>query len=216
MFLLVKLMMKCRYSEATIEFKPLDSGYRLMLEYYLILPPPAKRPSVGLLYSEKEKLRAVLASWNDSVEKDKVAQQFITPTLLAYICDSHYASPTLSLNALQGNDRLRASCLKDLCSRTGMGVYIARLDRNISGFSNWHPTRYGDDDDYHGIETVDEDNITLAGLFCLDGKVVSAGCSVEEENLLQSDAFDDDPDEEDYDRQHGCVTHMYRKTVGPV
>ena len=94
-----------------------------------------------------------------------------------------------------------------------MGVYIARLDRSISGFSNWHPTRYGDDDSSHGIESVDEDEITLGDLFNLDGQAVSRSCSIEEENVLQSDAFDDVPNEEDYDRQHGFVTHMYRKTV---
>lgn len=207
-------MMRCRYSEASIEFKPLRSGYRLLLEYDLVLPPPAKRPSLAHLYSEKDKIKVLLNSWNDSVEKDKATQRSTTPTLLAYICDSHYSDQRVSLSALQGNDRLRAACLKDLCSRLGMGVYIANLNRTISGFSDWHATRYGDndDDDYHGIDTVDEDNIVLGDLFSFDGKAVSGGCSVKEENLLQSDAFDD-PDEEDYDRYHGCVTHVYQKTV---
>ena len=216
-YLVVKLMARCRYNDVTIEFKPLDSGYRLILEYYLVLPPPAKLSSLGHLYSEKDKLRTLLASWNDSVEKDKAAQSSTTPTLLAYICDSHYASQSLSLNALQGNDRLRASCLKDLCSRFAMGVYIAGLDKTLSGFSDWHPNRYGVEDDYHGIDTVDEDEITVTDLFTLDGKV-SGGMTqtIEEENLIQSDAFDDDPDEEDYDRHHGFVTHIFRKTVSSV
>lgn len=211
-------MARCRYNDLTIEFKPLDSGYRLMLEYYLVLPPPAKISSLSHLYSEKDKLRILLASWNDSVEKDKAAQRSTTPTLLAYVCDSHYPSQSLSLNALQGNDRMRAACLKDLSSRFAMGVYIAGLDRTRSGFSNWHPNRYGVEDDYHGIDTVDEDEITVTDLFGLDGKAVSGGMTIEEEeNIIQSDAFDDDddPDEEDYDRHHGFVTHIYRKTVSP-
>ena len=87
MYLLVKLMMRCRYNDVTIECKPLGSGFRLMLEYYLVLPSSANLSSLGSLYSEKDKLRVLLASWNDSVEKDKAEQRSTTPTLLAHICD---------------------------------------------------------------------------------------------------------------------------------
>ena len=215
-------MAKCRYNDVTIEFKPLDSGYRLMLEYYLVLPPPAKRPSLTHLYSEKDKFRNLLASWNDGVEKDKAAQTSTAPTLLAYICDSHYPSQSLSLNALQGNDRLRAACLKDLCSRFNMGVYIADLDRSRSGHCDFHPSRYGDDDDHghHDIEQADDDYITLTKMVDLDGQTVASGMTIrEEENLIQSwdfdDDLDDDPDDEDYDRHHGFVTHIHRRTVSP-
>ena len=217
--MVVKLIMGCRYNDVTVEFKPLESGYRLMLEYNLILPPPAKLSSLARLYSEKEKLRNLLASWNDSVEKDKAAQRSTTESLLAYICDSHYPSQSLSLNTLQGNDRLRAACLKDLCSRLNMGVYIANLERNRSGFcESSHKSQYGDDDGgHHYIDTVDDDEITMEDLFSLDGKAVSVGMiqTIEEENFIQSDAFDD-PDEEDYDGQHGFVTHIFRKTVSPA
>ena len=204
-----------------------------MLQYYLVLPPPAKLSSLGHLYSEKDKLRNWLASWNDSVEKDKAAQISTTPTLLAYICDSHYPTQSLSLNALQGNDRLRASCLKDLCSRFAMGVYIAALERTRSGFCySSHSNYYGDDDDddHHDIDQIDDDYITLTKMADLDGQVVMSGMTVrEEENLIQSwrfhddsdddgsdDDCDDDPDEEDYDRHHGFVTHIFRKTVSSV
>ena len=62
MYLLVKLMIRCRYNDVTIEFRPLNSGYRLMLEYHLVLPSPANLSSLSHLYSEKDKLRVLLAS----------------------------------------------------------------------------------------------------------------------------------------------------------
>lgn len=209
---LARLIMGSRYAGVTLEFKPLDSGHRLMLEYDLILPPPAKLPSLDHLYGEKEKLRNLLAAWKDGVERDCAAQTFNFPTLLVYICDCHYASQSLSLHILQGDDQLRAACLKDLCSQIGIGVYIADLDRTHSGFCDYHPSYYGSDD-HHYIETDDEDSITPTKVVEVSGGTVVTGTAIVEENFLQSEPFDDDPDDEDFDENHGLVTHYYRKTV---
>ncbi|CAD6588710.1 MAG: hypothetical protein ASARMPRED_003700 [Alectoria sarmentosa] len=201
------------YSDVTLELKPLGSGYRLMLEYDLIVPSPAKRPRLAHLYKEKEKLRDVLTAWNDSVKKDEVTQKSNFPTLLAYICDSHYTSQSLNLNVLQGNDLLRAACLKDLCSQIGMGLYIANIDRTHSGFCNSHPSYYGEPD-HHYIETTDDDFITWTKVVDLDGNTVAIDGSLEsDENFIQSEPFEDIPDDEDFDRGHGLVTHSYRRTV---
>ena len=205
--------MNSRYSDVTLELKPLDTGYRLMLEYDLILPLHAKLPSLGHLHSEKDKLRDLLTAWSDSVKKDKATQKFNFPTLLAYICDSHYTSQFLNVNVLQGNDLLRAACLKDLCSQIGMDLCIATLDRTHSGFCDSHPSYFGEDDQ-HYIETTDEDFITWTKVVDLDGNTVAIDGSLDsDENFIQSEPFEDIPDDEDFDRSHGLVTHCFRRTV---
>lgn len=184
-----------------------------MLVYDLIMPSPAKRPRLAHLYKEKEKLRDVLTAWNDSVKKDEATQKSNFPTLLAYICDSHYTSQGLNLNVLQGNDLLRAACLKDLCFQIGMDLYIANIDRTHSGFCDSHPSYYGEDDQ-HYIETTDEDFITWTKVVDLDGNTVAIDGSLDlDDNFIQSEPFEDIPDDEDFDRGHGLVTHSYRRTV---
>ncbi len=185
-----------------------------MLEYDFILPPPAKRPSLAHVYSEKGKLRNLLAAWNEGVKKDEATKGSNFPTLPAYICDSHYTSQPLSIKILQGNDRLRATCLKDICSQIDMCVYVADLNRTCSGFSDYHPSHYGDEDDHHDIETVDEDEIDLSNFVDLNGNAVAGCISIhEDEHFIQSEPFDDISDDEDFDYHHGLVTHCYRKTV---
>lgn len=208
-------MISPRYNEATVEFKPLESGYRLMLEYDLIVPSLAKLPSLAHVYREKDKLRDLLAAWNDNVKKDKATNSSNFPTLLAYICDTHYGSPAPSLGVLQGQDRLRAACLRDICCKIDMGLYIANLNRTVSGFcESHHRSRYGDDDDQHYISMVDDDEITLSGMVEVNGGAVASDISLEEEeHFVQSEPFEDGPDDEDYEDYHGNVTHYYRKTV---
>lgn len=204
-----------RYGDVTLEFKPLGSGYWLMLEYDLIVPSTAKRPSPTHLYSEKDKVKALLAAWSHSVKKDQATHNHNFPTLLAYICDSHYESESLSLKVLQGDDRLRAACLKDLCSQLGMGLYIADLKRSRSGFCESDLRSYREDD-HHYIDTEDEDDVDLIDLVDLDGNPVACGPSLDfievDEHFIQSDPFGDDPDEEEYDR-YGYVTQVHWKTV---
>ena len=91
-------------------------------------------------------------------------------------------------------------------------MYIANLDRTHSGFCDYHPSYYGGDD-HHYIETDDEDSITLTKVVEVSGRTVVTGTAIVEENFLQSEPFDDDPDDEDFDENHGLVTHYYRKTV---
>ena len=202
--------MTFRFPNVTLEFERLASGYRLILAYDLIVPSTAKLPSLARLYSEKYRLRDLLAAWNDGVEKDQGKQRRSFPTLLVYVCDSRYdASQTINLSTLQYNDQVRATCLKDLCPQFGMGLYIADLDRELSGLCD-----NGDPDSYV-FGDVNEDRITLSQLDDIDGRTV-ADCKsteIEEpEHFIQNEPFCDDPDEQDRD-QFGYVTHIYRRTV---
>ena len=206
---LAQLILGSRHSDVGLELKPLDSGYMLMLEYDLVLPSPAKLPSLENMYSEKDKLRKVLAAWNSAVTKESTTQNSSFPTLLAHVCDSIYERQPLSFNALQGNDRFRAAYLRDLCASFDMGVYIADLDRTLDGFCE----DYCNDDEYY-MSVEDEDSIVLTKMVNLDGTTVGSDLALEvEDNFVASDPFDEGPDKEEHDRNHGLVTYYYRRTV---
>ena len=137
------------------------------------------------------------------------------PTLLAYVCDSHYRVETLGFNVLKGKDQLRGACLKDVCSQIGMDVYIADLNRKRSGSSNYLPLPYDDHSPYE-IDEMQEDKIILTKIVDLYGNIVESDASLEEEeNFIQSDAFEDDPYSEGFNYINEIVTHCYRKTVSP-
>ena len=201
--------MGSRHSDVSLELKPLDSGHMLILEYDLVLPSPIKLPSLANIYSEKETLRNLLATWNSAVTKESTTRNSNFPTLLAHVCDSIYESQPLSFNALQGNDRFRAAYLRDICTAFDMGLYIANLDRTLDSFCE----DYCDDDDYY-MSVEDEDSIVLTKVVDLNGNIVGSSLALEvEDNFVASDPFDEGPDKEEYDRNHGLVTYYYRRTV---
>ena len=150
------------------------------------MPSLAKLKSLASLHGKKGEIRDLLEAWNDGVQKDCAKQTTKSPTLLAYICDSHHATESLSLNVLQGTDRLRAICLRDLCSRMSMGLYLADRHRTRYGVcESSHPTRYGNDDGPHSIDMVDEDYSTLTNMFNLDGNKVASGMDIDTRGQLR-------------------------------
>ena len=180
-----------------------------MLEYDLILPSPAKLPSLADLYGEKGKLRELLVTWNDAVTKEREPEDDSFPTLLAHQCDGIY-DESLGLDELKGNDRLRAAYLRHLCSQLDIGLYIADMNRTLTGFSDYH----GDDDDDYWIDVEVEDSIILTKVVDPEGNTVGGDIAIDvEENFVESDPFDAAPDTQDIDRNHGLVTCYYRRTV---
>ena len=95
-----------------------------------------------------------------------------------------------------------------------MGMYITSLNRTRSGVCDYHSSHYGDEDDHHDIETEDDDCIDLMKSVDFDGNKVPGDMSIEEdEDFIQSEPFNDGPDEKDFDYHYGVVTHYYRKPV---
>lgn len=206
----VMLTVRPRYTGTTHEVEPLQSGYRLTLEYDLVSTNGETLRPIETLYSHQTKLQDLLVAW-----KDKAKGRTDYPTLLAYLCDSEYTSNTLSLSTLEGNDRLRAESLKDICSQIGVGLYLANLRRTRSGYSESFANHYGNSD--HGIDSEDENYIDMEEIFDIDGNSVAELQIDEEEHFIQSDPFDDvDPAEEDYDEDHGYKTEVYRATVSAI
>ena len=207
-------MRSARYTNVTYEVKAVHSGYRLTLEYD-IYQDSVEKSTVENLYSQKSKLKDLDTAWNNNVKKDKEKATLKSdyPTLLAYICDHEPRDEeALSFGLLQAQDLQRAHCLKEICVETGIGLYLAHLERTHSGFCGSH---YGDEtNEYHEIGHEDADSILLINMVHLNGSRVANSIAISEyDNFVQSDPFDNGPDKEDFDSQHGRVTHYYRMTV---
>lgn len=203
-------MIRYRYTDITLELKPLDKGHILMLEYDLTLASPALLPCLADSYSGKGKLRELLTAWNDAVTKQSATQNDSSPTLLAHICDSTYKSSSLSFDKLEGNDRFRVAYLRDLCSQLDIGLYVADLDRSLTGYGeSLYKEKY-----HYNMSVEEEDCITLIKMVDLDGNIVGSRIAIDkEDNFVASDPFDGGPDSQDIDRDYGGITYYYRRTV---
>ena len=202
-------MAETRYRNVTVEFAPLISGYRLMIEYDLAAPLPADW-KLSNLYSDKAILRGSLKTWNRHAEKDGAVQRFKVPTSLAYVCDYYYQAKNLGFNVLKGKDRLRGACLREICSKIGVDLYIANLNRTLSDSSGY--LDYDDHSPYE-IDELIKVQITLTKIVDLDGNVVESDARLDERNLIQRGAFEDDPYSESFNPINMVVTQGHRKTV---
>lgn len=131
--------------------------------------------------------------------------------MLLYICDYKYTTETVTIDMLRDNDRLRANILRDLCSRRNIGFHVASLERIHEGQCE----SYCGDADYYAIESTTESTITLTRVVDFNGRLVTKDLPVDEnDNIIQRDLFGNGPDDQEYERYHGLVTHYYRDTVG--
>ncbi|KAM0799822.1 hypothetical protein BDR22DRAFT_933360 [Usnea florida] len=198
------------HRDVFIEFTPLISGYRLMIEYDLSAPSPVDR-KLSSLYLDKAIVRGALKRWNRHAGKESALREFEIPTSLAYVCDSYYEVKNLGFNVLEGKDRLRGACLRDICSKIGIDLYIANLDRTRFGYSVYP---HYDDPSSFEIDVLLDTEITLTKIVDLYGNIVESDASLDDyRNLIQSDLFKDDPYSESFDPINQVVTQGHRKTV---
>ena len=164
---------------------------------------------------------------------------------MAYILEHQYTDANLRLNHLKGEDRLMASALMEASNDGKACVFLANLQRTVQrpceddghddhydhysrrnrggwGYDDSDENDKDEDEDpdayrHHNIECVNEDTLELRLVVRPDGSKYATGVSIEEENIIQEDVFDDLPDEEDYEGYTGNagpdVTHYYRKSA---
>lgn len=187
------------------------------MEYDIFRASSKDIGSVETVCSQKRNLRNLLSAWHDNLKQDKAMQRLEYPSLLIYICED-YIAQGLILTSLKNMDRLRAQCLSDLSSQTGVDLYIANLERIHSGICESHPSHYGDDAD-HPISSTDEDSIIFTDFADVAGIAVKENISIDEDdniinNIIQVGPFDNGADDTDYDSNDDYTTHTYRITVG--
>lgn len=202
------------------EVRPVTSGYRLVVVYNLVQTSPGVVQTAAKLLGERDELGSVLAAWNRGTKKDSTG----APTFLLYQLEHEYTEESLKMNALKGRDKLKVDCLNDVCSKNGVGCYLASCEKMESGgcagkkYDGYDDDEEDDDEEGpHALEDVFDMSLEIKRFVDLDGTLLASGIDVNEEDFIQDDPFARDPDHEDYEGYMGNsgpdATHFYYDSV---
>ncbi|KAJ3458590.1 hypothetical protein MRS44_012699 [Fusarium solani] len=220
------------YSDVSHEVLPVTSGYRWVLTYNLALDPAQPRPSASLLSQvNTQPLRQALNRWLAQDPATRENEYFY------HVLDHDYTEASISLNALKAHDLVRVQALKEECSKLPVDVYLALLEKMETGsveycpdpydrrsfYSGGYYSGYGgyieddeeeDEDGFHALDEVIESSHKVLTLVDLDGHTVTKGLELDEDDILQEDAFEDVDGREEYEGYMGnsgpMATHWYR------
>ncbi|KAI4250252.1 MAG: hypothetical protein LQ352_005406 [Teloschistes flavicans] len=208
------------YADVMHEVRPVTSGYRLVVVYNLVQTSPGVVQTAAKLLGERDELGSVLAAWNRGTKKDSTG----APTFLLYQLEHEYTEESLKMNALKGRDKLKVDCLNDVCSKNGVGCYLASCEKMESGgcagkkYDGYDDDEEDDDEEGpHALEDVFDMSLEIKRFVDLDGTLLASGIDVNEEDFIQDDPFARDPDHEDYEGYMGNsgpdATHFYYDSV---
>ncbi|RYP56457.1 hypothetical protein DL771_011776 [Monosporascus sp. 5C6A] len=221
------------FSDVSHEVRPVKAGYRFVLTYNLAINPAVKPPSAtSVLRKSQGLLRPVLESWLDDV---KTGRRKATP--LYYVLSHKYTEANISLQALKTTDRVRVQVLRAACLELGFDLFLTTLEKTETGtveeeygygmygkYSRYDDYYDEDEDEedsdsggHHAIDDITEADYYSKGIFDLEGNKVASSIPFDEVDIIQEDAFTDEPDEEDYEGYMGNwgpqATHWYRESA---
>lgn len=194
------------------------SGYRWVLTYNLIQTNFEHFNSTA---SAEQKLHTILTKWNKvnrsgSGEADRIIYQL----------EHKYTDASIRLQTLKGSDLLKAQRLFSVGNQMGYTLYLASVEKQVHGSAEsghrGYYSRYHDEEDsdgeFHAIEDVLEDSLTLTRVVDPDGFVVVTDLAIEEEDILQAEPYEDrDLDEHEYEGWTGNAratsTHWYKDSA---
>ncbi|RYO81367.1 hypothetical protein DL762_007146 [Monosporascus cannonballus] len=171
-------------------------------------------PSATSLLRKSRVLHPALESWLRDV---KTGRRKATP--LYYVLNNKYTEANISLQALKTTDRVRVEVLLAACLELGFDLFLTTLEKTETGtveeeYGYGRHDKYSMYDDYydededeedsdsdghHAIDDVTETNYYSKGIFDLKGNKVASSIPFDKDDIIQEDAFGDEPDEEDYE-----------------
>ncbi|KAG9713792.1 hypothetical protein KCU73_g16412, partial [Aureobasidium melanogenum] len=211
--------MYTRYSDVLHEVQEVTSGYRWVLTYNLIQTDYEHFNSTA---SAEQKLRGILTEWN-KIKKNASSEA----DRIIYQLDHKYTDASIRLQTLKGSDLLKAQRLFSVGNQMGYALYLASLEKQVHGSaeSGYHGYRShyddeeeGSDGEFHAIEDVFEESLTLTRVVDPDGLVIITDLAIEEGDILQEEPYEDrDPDEHEYEGWTGNAgatsTHWYKDSA---
>ena len=196
------------YTDVQHEVKPVTSGYRLALAFNLIHTTKKLRPAPPMQNASTQRLRNVLASWQQRISEDDDE----VPEKILYLLSHKYSQANLRGSALKGRDSHLMALLDSLARPLGFRLGLANMTCHISGT--------GDDSDGRGSgwggrrsvgfgEVCDTD-IDVENLVDLDGTILRKTLAFDEETeTIPVDLEDvlsrEKCDKEDYEGYMGNV-----------
>ena len=210
------------YSDVTHEVKPVTSGYRVVLTYNLL-----HRPTAALLEDRDNMCARIISlfdhwenvcneTYNMSTDElDWVESSSPScPSSLLFMLDHKYHSDGLKFSQLKGADQKKVADLRKACKEKGFYLYLANVEKEVMGTAD--DDGY-DSSDHHSIIEELDNSTSLSTIVDYDGGVVAESVRVDEALFIQTERFEDEPDEEDFSGFTGnegvTATHFYRQTV---
>ncbi|KAF8831667.1 hypothetical protein HHX47_DHR1000582 [Lentinula edodes] len=218
------------YTDVQHEVKPITSGYRLALSYNLVhVTPGVPPPILPDMHSSIISLRRVLKKWRTYKYPD--IEPNIMCHILSHKYSP--AGLSTGFKALKGKDSYLVAQLMPLAAEQEFFVGLANLMYHQTGtadgdggYGNYYKRRRGygrygygrygyygdsdcdddDDEEVPGIDEVIDTTLTVDNLFDMAGNkpAGSKKISLDLENLVQQDAFEDvEPDEDHYEGYMG-------------
>ena len=160
--------------------------------------------------------------------------------LAVYLLEHRYAQASISLKALKHGDLLRAQQLHSICDQYEFTLYLASLEREVTGQADedecddsFDELDEDDEDErdsagdlkslssggsYHKIWDICDESFELTRMVDLDGNEVFRDIPVDEDDVLQAEPFKRKPNRSEYEGYTGnegaTATHWYKDTVG--
>ena len=198
-----------RYADVEYAVRPIKSGFRLVLTYNLVQSASNVPISPFSSCDATARLGALFRLWNDHLLK----KQSNPTRLMAYVLQHRYTEANLTLHHLKGQDRAKAEIVREACANHGIDFYLANLEYLKTGGCEGS----GYDDEDVGFHLIDEILCTethLRAVFRLDGRKFAEEVTINESDIIQDDAFEREPDDEDYNGFTGnegvSATHFFR------
>ncbi|MCJ1286576.1 hypothetical protein MMC26_005922 [Xylographa opegraphella] len=186
------------YADVEHAVQKITSGYRLVLTYNLVNRATGESRCAASLVNDKQMIVEALRDWNT------IHQRCPRYWPLTYMLEHKYTEANLRFDHLKDHDRVRAHCLPEVCRKQGFSLFLANLERIISGTceENYRTHYYDPSEEesrHHNIVDEEERSLQLKTI------------------VLPNDTpFGDTPDDEHYEEDMGnaraTTTHYYRET----
>lgn len=204
----------CWYSDVHHEVLPVNSGYRLVLTYNLVLDHSNQRPCEDLQTSEMRLLHDVIGRW---LLEDKNEREI---DYVYYKLDHEYTEASISLNNLKGQDWAQVQALRYVSSQLPVDIFLAVLEKEEMGGcdsscynkkNSYWDEEYEEvehDGGFHPIDDICSTEYKILSLVDLDGCQVAKDMKLDETKVLQEDCFNVNPEEyyEGYMGNYVCTS----------
>jgi hypothetical protein len=234
------------YADVTHEVKPVTAGFRFVLTYNLIHVGPGSRQLAAFQGDERREalflINEAITSWKTAREKSLEAAEADEddkeykpgeddaedetpsgPDMLAYLLDHKYTDANLSFNHLKGKDKIKAKYLEEACTPHDFVVFLANLERAVTGQCDMDEDDWNAEDDnaeIHSMIEVEEEKLSVTRVVDFSGSVIVERAPLDAADIIQDVATWGGPDSEDWSGPTGnegvTTTHFYRKTVSSV
>lgn len=168
--------------------------------------------STANLSAQMQSLHKDFEAWKR--DHDRLESRYV------YVLQNNYSQEQLSLNVLSEGDLSLARALRGVGQRLGFDIFLARMENRRTGHVLVDEYDYEDDScelgDFHEMEEVLEESVSLESVFDMSGRLLVADASVDKEEILQQNWEDnDEASETDLENTYSdaTATHVFRGTV---